>query len=282
MMKQLEIGIVGFKRVECLVNLVSFLNELSLLPHVYLDGADCDATAATQTKIVEKLSEFECVLYQNTKNLGLRQNIETACSDLSNKSEVFVLLEDDVKVGYNFLNIVNDISGVLSANNHLASASLCTLPDLVRKDGSLKQSEVFLPWGFVCLSKMWKQYLANRDALFLTPSEHADDELWDFILSKIQKFGVDFEYRADIWSIYWHAYWLTLEHKFLIPPDCFCENIGIGMDGVHNQNFSGIYTPLCTSLESLNTSQGLCDTVFEREARHYFCMHWSKSYLGIK
>lgn len=175
-------------------------------------------------------------IIEREENYGLAKNIIEGVTDIINKYEKVIVLEDDLITSTNFLNFMNDsLEYYKNDKNIFAISGFCwNLPSL--KD---LNEDVFLAyrpasWGWATWKDQWKD---------------VDWDIKDFetfikdkkAIKKFNRGGMDMtrmlkhfkEGKNNSWAIRW-AYSMSKQDKYCIyPKSSKIQNIGFGNDATH-------------------------------------------------
>lgn len=278
-MKNFLVGIVAYNRSDKTINLVNKVINQGYYPIVFIDGHKNQHTENEQYKIIEHIKSIPYVRYYHQEyNLGLRKNIFFACQNLSLQSNYFILLEDDIDFNSNSIMLIEKNLLYLEREG-VVSITAGTPPWFNYEDITLLAVDVFVPWAVVMSSKVWKEFYNNINYLnnnFTDLNRYGSTG--KFLLSELTDSNNSYSLRDDVWSIYWHAYWLLMNKKFGLLSKAIFTNNGLNDNGVHIQNKVGLESKLnftnCDIQFSLNKNDSI-----NQEAVNKFIRYWKNSYL---
>lgn len=199
-----------------------------------------DAAANEQDKkSVEEVRDYinnisgfkEIKIKERDFNYGLAKSIIAGVTEVLERFDKIIVLEDDLCTSPYFLKYMNDALNCYQEKTEIASISGYSVP--------LKKNNIelyFLPgtfwWGWGTWKNRWDQF--NKDGTFLL------NELKNRNLMKQYNINGSFLISPEIilkkflkgqlnsWAVRWHAS-MILEKKFsLYPSLSFVKNIGIG------------------------------------------------------
>lgn len=208
---------------------------------IYADGAknerDYDAVQKTRQVVKDTLGEDAEYHFQE-KNIGLANSIIQGVTDVVNRFDKVIVIEDDLIVTTNFLTYMNEALSHYR-NDHSVyqiSGYQFNVPELAKDN-----SAFFLPfitsWGWATWKRAWDDF---------TPETTGWEALQqDKILRK--KFNLDGKYdyyfmllrqlngKSDSWAIRW--YWSVFIKKgvTLYPPVSLVKNVGFDGSGTHGR-----------------------------------------------
>lgn len=285
MQKTSALGVVAFNRPSVTNKLVAALSDQNIPFFLFLDGPKTSEDINAQKEIIRFCEGRALSIIKSKKNNGLRRNIEAACCHLSNISDTFIILEDDVTISNNFRDCIKHIEYQFHSEHKCASVALTTFPELIDERQNIFQTRIFLPWGFLTTSANWKEYYNKRNIFFEDENfdfNVNDDGVIRFLKKRMHIMDTKFTYRDDVWSIYWHYYWLHNGKYFGLLSKNICSNIGLKLTGVHEQIETGLYAEVSKFALSENFAAIIHDQNFTKLAEDNFTRHWIKSYLSVQ
>lgn len=186
---------------------------------------------------LHKIEGFKSVtIIQRKENFGLARNIIEGITDIINKYEKVIVLEDDLITSKNFLNYMNQSLDFYKENKKIFAIS-----GFSWNLNSLKniKEDVFLAyrpasWGWATWKDQWKtvDWDLNDYDSFIKDKE---------AIIKFNRGGIDMtkmlksfvEGKNNSWAIRW-AYSMSRQEKYCIYPKLSkVQNIGFGDDATH-------------------------------------------------
>lgn len=162
---QIPVLLVGFNRPELLMRRVLELreNDLSLL-YISIDGNHTiDIEMENCLESISQLFESEKSLkiLRSDENMGLAKHITTRISQLLEEHESIIVLEDDIKIGNNFIQNMNlGLKNLdeLSLRGVVSGFSAIMRPRNMNIKNRWRRTPYFNCWGWVCTRDVWKDY----------------------------------------------------------------------------------------------------------------------------
>jgi len=217
-------------------NLLAKESELFLFSDFAKRDKDKEAVNKVR-EYLETISGFKSItIIKRDKNFGLAENIVDGVTEIINKYEKVIVLEDDLITSKNFLNYMNDTLEYYKNNKQIfAISGFCwRLPSLK----NLKEDIFFAyrpaSWGWATWKNQW---------------EDIDWEIKDYetfikdkkAIKKFNRGGMDMtrmlkhfkEGKNNSWAIRW-SYSMSKQDKYCIYPKISkVQNIGFGNDATH-------------------------------------------------
>ncbi len=207
--------------------------------YIFCDGKKQDATdeqshrIAKNRDVAHQATGFKEVrVIERDHNIGLKDNIVSAVTEIVNQYGRIITLEDDIVTSFGFLRYMNDALELYAHEEKVMHISGYMWPH----KGHLPETffyEVPCPWGWATWQRAWKYY--NDDADFLY-------HIWEQDWARFNKFGSDYlqkqlkqNYQGTIstWFIKWHAVLLLRNALTLYPHTSLVNNIGFDDDSTN-------------------------------------------------
>lgn len=205
--------------------------------YVFSDGPK-NEEASLQVKEIRKflsnVSGFRSVnIIERETNLGLAENIISGVTEIINKYNRVIVLEDDIVTSKYFLQFMNEsldkyefYNEVMSISGYLSPINKTNLPD-----------SFFLPWfecwGWATWKRSWDFFDRNPEKLLhrltLKQINYINEnksfpQLWDQVIN-------NYTNRMKTWAIFYHVVICENFGKVLYPKDSLCKNIGFDGSG---------------------------------------------------
>jgi len=186
-------------------------------------------------KYIETINGFKKVtLIKRDKNWGLADSIINGVTEVVNKYEKIIVLEDDLVTSPFFLNFMNEALEFYQNNKKVWHVSGWNYP--INSEGL---NDVFLwrvmnCWGWATWEDKWQFYEKNIDSAMAGFSE---SEIKAFNLDEAEDFFAQIEAnkqrKINTWAIFWYATIFKNNGLCLNPVHTFVDNIGHDGSGVH-------------------------------------------------
>lgn len=247
----LDIAVVmfGFNRPEALSRLIasfSLAPEARNLPvYIYLDGARTEPERTRTAQVASVAEAFEHpakTVVSRPQNLGLKKSLRSGISEVLDRHDAVIVLEDDLVLGPNalayFLAGLNRYQGETRVASICAYAMTDDNADASGGDGGVAR---FLPmthpWGWATWRDRWQSHAAGFDqpvdpALLRSRSFRQAMNLsglrnWTQMLGFAEK-GI-----VGSWWIYWHLDAVQHHRVSLFPTRSLLRNAGLDGSGTH-------------------------------------------------
>ncbi|MBF2014768.1 MAG: glycosyltransferase family 2 protein [Rivularia sp. T60_A2020_040] len=230
--------------------------------YIFCDGAkkEEDELKVMQTrKLVRSMVGKKAQIIESSLNKGLAKSIVAGVTQLCEKYNRVIVLEDDLIVSSKFLNFLNaaldkyeDESSVMQI-----SAYMFPVPEFVSR-----HEAIFLPfptsWGWATWKRAWDYFDPETSGWEILKTNkqmqigfNLDGSYDYFKMLQMQKFG-----KIDSWAIRW--YWSIFKKSgyVLFPAQSYVSNIGFDMTGTH-KNILGRW------LLKSETKLSISNTLFE-------------------
>ncbi len=206
--------------------------------HIYCDGPRSEANKKNTDLVrnyAETVSGFASVnrVYQH-KNLGLSNSIIRGVSELLEKNETIIVLEDDLIVSPYFLNYMNKgLQIYLKQERVICIHGYCyPITEKLPETFFLRGADC---WGWATWKRGWKIFNENSEFLLeelkknkLTDefNYHGNQLFTEMLEDQILKVN-------DSWAIRWHASAFLADKLTLHPSKSLVKNIGMDGSGTH-------------------------------------------------
>lgn len=210
--------------------------------YVYSDGPKVGANAAE----IETINEVrnivrsknwckEVHLIEQPINKGLANSIVHGVTEVVNRHEKVIVLEDDIVPQKGFLKYMNDALNIYAHDDSVMHISAYVYPMDIKPVQETFFLKILSCWGWATWSRAWKYYNHN-----------VDDHLSYFSSAEsIKRFNInghaDFfrhlqlnkSKRIYSWAVRWYASWLRQDGLTLFSAKSLVQNIGFDGTGVH-------------------------------------------------
>lgn len=246
-------------------------NELSGQSDLYIfsDGykGDIDKNDVLEVrKYLNKISGFRTIAIKcSIENNGLANSVINGVTEILNKYEKVIVLEDDLIVSSNFLDYMNEALGFYEENEGIWSISGYT-PELKCLKGY--EQDVYLSprassWGWATWACRWKpiDWGVTDYASFIKDKESVErfnrggNDL--SVMLKMQMLG-----RIDSWAIRWCYNQFRYNAYTVYPAESKLINNGFDEKGTHNSTGEGRWKTMLSNksiqLKSLEVDEFIC------------------------
>ncbi|MCS7020062.1 MAG: FkbM family methyltransferase [Bernardetiaceae bacterium] len=224
------------------------LADQSIL-YIFADGPQTDATEEQKEKIrqVRELIRSrkwckEVHIVERQRNWGLADNIIDGVTQIVNRYERIIVLEDDLVTSPGFLRYMNEALELYANEPRVMHISGYMFPVELPS----KPTTIFLPfswpWGWATWKRAWNYFRYDPHELFFTI--HSQQRLYEFNFKDSYPFSSQLEanviYSLKTWAIRWYASIFLQNGMALYPTSSLIRNIGHDSSGEHC-NTTNIY-----------------------------------------
>ncbi len=211
--------------------------------YIYADGSrgerDDSSVAQTREYLKTIIGFKEIHITERTSNFGLAQSIITGVSEVLEKHESAIIVEDDLITSPYFLQYMND--GLVQYNSVEEVISIHGYSYPVK--GNLP-STYFLKgadcWGWATWKRGWKLFEANGQKLLSEIDSRGLKEEFNFnnSFNYYKMLEKQVNGQNSSWAIRWYASAFLLNKLTLYPGNSMVHNIGNDNSGTHSKNLS--------------------------------------------
>jgi hypothetical protein len=217
--------------------------------YIYSDGIPENVTKERLNnikltrKIISNEKRFKKIkLIINNKNHGLANSLIKGISEVCNKHNKVIVIEDDLVVSQFFLKYMNDSLNKYENNNQVGA--ICGYFYPIEIDDKIPET-FFLSynscWGWATWKRSWDEFEKDGNKLLKKiKSTHTQKEfdfnntLKHFKMLKYQVNGIN-----DSWAIRWAASLFLSSKLSLYPKLSLVKNIGFDGTGIHSSKELG-------------------------------------------
>jgi len=221
------------------------------LLYIYCDAAkkdtpSCDLEKINQVKIVvEKESRFKkIVIHKQTENKGLAQSIINGVTEVINKHQKAIVLEDDIVVSPTFLNYMN------TALNYFGNKKEVFHINGFNNESNLQfflKDTYFLHfmscWGWATWKDRWDKIILDHNYFYqklkANPKTFSKFN-YDNALTFDRQLKANIDGKINTWAILWFSTVFFNSGLCLTPKYSMVENIGMDGSGV-NCDVTSVY-----------------------------------------
>lgn len=236
------LGVLAYDRPEHLKKLFLALQAEKIEEFsIFIDGADNELIKSKQNeidKIISKVSWAKVNIIKRSVNLGLRKSVISAVSNLFEKNDSIILLEDDTIPRKGFFDYMYSVLNTYKNEKEVRSVCGYQIPKIsdISKEISAHCVLRFIPWGWGTWKNRWEEYETNLSKLIkIINDEKIIDRLPTDMVSYISK-NKDFLDSNEIWSINWSLLNYITNTFSVFPSRSLISNIGFDGSGVHCSN----------------------------------------------
>lgn len=209
--------------------------------YVFCDGPkkgaseeELDPISKVRTLIYKKKWCKEVIIHERDNNLGLANSVIRGVTEVIEKEERIIVLEDDIITGKHFLEFMNEGLSVYENEKQVFGVSGYCFPSSKK----IKEKTFFLPvmssWGYGTWKDRWEKINFNGVDLLNKISRKEIGKNLNFSsidyhqMLKDQVLG-----KNDSWAVRFYASMYLNNGVFLYPNFPLLKNIGFDGSGVH-------------------------------------------------
>ena len=216
---------------------------------VYCDGAKENASEIEKKqieetrKIIRGIMGFKSVtMIENKENKGLACSIIEGVTEIVNKFEKIIVLEDDIVTSKGFLNYMNTALDLYKNNKKIMQVSGYVFP--FHQDFNKLDTFFYKPgscWGWGTWKTSWNLFEKAPEKQFNEIGKH---DLWE----EFTLFGAYPSYKSQIeqnisgqintWAIFWYASMFLNGGTTLMPTISLVQNVGLDGSGENSGEWS--------------------------------------------
>lgn len=201
--------------------------------YIYCDGAKANATSDQLAKVQENrrvahaASGFKAIyVVERESNVGLKNNIVSAVTEIVNQYGRVITLEDDIITSVGYLRYMNDALEMYKDDEQVMHISGYMWPHKGTLPDTFFYEVPYPGGGWATWQRAWKHYTDDAKPLY---------DYWCTRWDEFNKFGGDYlqnqlekNYRGVMktWFIKWHAVMLQRGALTLYPGQSLTNNIG--------------------------------------------------------
>jgi hypothetical protein len=194
-------------------------------------------------KIISNEKRFKKInLIINEKNRGLSNSLIKGISQVCNKHNKVIVVEDDLIVNQFFLRYMNDALDKYQNNNKVGAICGYFYPIEINDNNS---ETFFLSynscWGWATWKRSWNDFEIDGDILLKKIKLKSLEK--EFDLNNSQKHVKMLKYQVnglnDSWAIRWAASLFLSSKLSLFPRFSLVKNIGFDGSGIHSSKELG-------------------------------------------
>ena len=239
------ITIFGYDRPNHLNNLLESLSKnaesKNSIVYFYIDGLNKNTNKSNYDKTVEVANKDwpfkEKQIIIRDKNFGCRDNIISGITEVLDKHEKIIVIEDDLVVSPYFLHYMNNCLNLYEKNKNIWHINGWSHPKSFFPKSGTAVSYIMSPWGWGTWGDRWK--------IFIEGNYHKENYISKRSESEIKKFNIsnlyDFENiivkhqknEGSIWDAYWYQGMFLNKGLSIFPTRSHIQNFGFDGTGLH-------------------------------------------------
>lgn len=200
--------------------------------YIYCDGAKAEATDEQRNQVQENrkvahaaIGFKEVYVIEREKNIGLKDNIIGAVTEIVNQYGRIITLEDDIVTSKGFLRFMNDSLETYKDDDKVMHISAYMWPHRWPLPETFFYEIPYPGGGWATWQRAWKYYNDNTAELY--EYWHTRWDEFNVVGEHLQK-QLEDNYRGTLntWFIKWHAVMLRMGGLTLYPGKSLTNNIG--------------------------------------------------------
>jgi LmbE family N-acetylglucosaminyl deacetylase len=237
------IALFTFRRLDLLKQTLAALERAEGFTdtpvHVFSDGPrpgnseDAERIAELREWTRQWCARHGATLHESARNRGLRASITSGVSQLLEKHERVIVLEDDIVVSPAFLVYMNQALSAYSERDDVMQVSGYAVPHGQRL-APVGLLRVPSSWGWGTWRRAWQHY-DNDPVSLLSRIREADVNAFelDGSYGYLDELERNVTGTIDTWAIRWYASMFLRRGLAVYPATSFTRNIGFGDDGTN-------------------------------------------------
>lgn len=248
-MKFSPVVIFAYNRPDHLLNLLTSLStnpELSNTDaYIFIDGSKSKVDLNSNQKTLEVANrdwKFKNkTIIQRDSNLGLKQNILKGLTEISNKYDSFIVLEDDLKVSSHFLQYMNFSLNEFQDHKIIQHVNGFNYKNQILKSNHIYQSSILFPWGWGTWSKYWSSFVSDSENFQVNKMKNLSSKvIKDFnfynLSSLMDQLEKNENKKLETWAVYWYQFVFLNGGLATTPGKSFTQNLGFDGSGQNSGN----------------------------------------------
>lgn len=218
--------------------------------YIYADGPKPNATPEQHDKIAEVRNVIrkkqwcgEVHIVESDINKGLADSIISGVTEIVNKYEKVIVLEDDICTSVGFLRFMNEALAMYEYEEKVMQVSGYIYPHKYKTKDTTCFLRIMSCWGWGTWKRAWKYYEHDIDvhlSHYSTAKEIKEFDIeghgkfyWQLLANKNNEIYT--------WAVRWYASWLYKGGYTLFPTRSLIRNIGLDNSGEHSQARDELY-----------------------------------------
>ena len=253
----------------------------------YIDGYDNKNNQLIQKTldIVNKNWNFsDKVVNFRESNLGCKFNIILGITEVLEKNESVIVLEDDLILSKNFLNFMNTSIEKYKMSDKVWSISGWGHPQLLNRRSGSSFSSLTSPWGWGTWKENWNIFVENK--LF---EKNLINNLIDKDKNQFLFYGYanyweeaikkDLAGENSVWDAYWYQTIFINGGLTLFPNVSHVQNEGFDGSGLHCKENDLFFTPLNNKKTKKYPDKLIVSKIYRLNTYLFFLNYRRKQYF---
>lgn len=239
-------------------------------------------------KYIKSITGFKSVsIIEREKNLGLAASVIQGVTEIFNKYEKAIVLEDDLLFSKNFLLFMNDALNEFKNVKNIFSISGYNFPINIPQD---YKHEIYLSprassWGWATWKDRWlkadwnvsdfNSFIKNKNQI--NEFNNGGNDLTKMLKNQV-------EGKIDSWAIRW-SYAHFKNNAFCVyPVKSKVQNIGTDSSGLHSITTNKFFVELDTSADArkLNSNLQPDERILTNFRKFFKFTLWERIYWRVK
>lgn len=218
--------------------------------YIYCDGPKTDASEKNKAEIeavrVIAHSEKWCKevnIVAQEKNQGLSKSVVNGVTEVVNKHDKAIILEDDLLTAPDFLTFMNQALVAYESNEKIYGVAGHTFHEHARLPYTYLLP-IGTSWGWGTWKRAWNDYETNANLLFdklNNGKRRREFNFGNFPYFEMLEKTRDLE--IDSWAVKYYASFFLKGGQFVFPKYSFVENVGFDGTGFHQESTANPFGP---------------------------------------
>ena len=228
--------------------------------YIYIDGSKSTTNEENHQKVIDLVSErlpfLKTNLILRKENYGCKKNIISGINEVLSKNDRAIILEDDLILGKNFLNYMNQSLNRYKENKKVWHINGYSYPQIFRNKEKASISVLAQPWGWGTWDDRWNifyegKYYEKNVISTLNQEKRKKYNFYNLATYWEDALKLDQVNKNSIWDAYWYQAIFLNDGLTIFPQVSHVQNSGFDGSGLH----CGQNNQFDTKLNSFKTTK---------------------------
>lgn len=227
---------------------------------IFIDGIKSSTDKENHQKVIDLISVKLPFLNTNVilrnENLGCKKNVIFGITEVLSKNDRAIILEDDLILGRNFLNFMNNSLARYKEIKNVWHVNGYSYPQIIKNKKKASVSVLAQPWGWGTWDDRWNifyegKYYENNIISTLDKEKRKKYNFYNLATYWEDALKLDQVQKNSIWDAYWYQTIFLNDGLTIFPQLSHVQNSGFDGSGLH----CGINNQFDTKLNSNKTTK---------------------------
>lgn len=227
-------------------------SELNHHHYVFLDGS---SNKRSNKAVLEYLRTRVDIIHliEREYNMGLKENILSGVSMISQDYDGFIVLEDDIFISKGFFDFM--LASLKHRDENIGHISAWNYPGMGFLNGTYTGS-IMNCWGWATWSDIWDDFIPwfNRKDYLKCTKREINKMNYFWLSGFSSQFKMNLEGSLKTWAIFWYLFLVSYEYNTLQPFRSLVLNRGL-LNGTNTTRNPDVFTPKLHNVSSLERSR---------------------------